>query len=194
MRALQISPRSLSRAGRLPSAAVLAAAALLLISAWSCKSPTSPDAGEADIIVSSRWTEPLDIFMDGAFKFTLTYKNTAEIDNVSLERHQMEAKTQATGEIVLQEILEISAKTDYTWTIQHRARINCINAFDVPLKIYMDGVFQFNLASGENRWILEVPLGDRFLAAFRIINGQQAQSATIKVTQNKDYTWGIRPL
>jgi len=192
MNAIQTMHRSLRRAGRRRAAAIVAAAAVILISSWSCKSPTSPEGGESDIIVISRWNDPVDIFMDGVFQFWLSYKNSAEIDNVSRTNHLMEAKSQVTGEVVALRTLEVTGKIDYTWTIEHRARINCANAFGESLRIFMDGVFQFDLAHGENRWLIDVALGDHFLAAFKIGDGKPAASITVKVTENTDYTWVIR--
>lgn len=179
------------RAARRPAAAVLAAVVAILWLSAACKSPTSPSGGEADITVTSHWSDPVDVYMDGVFKFPLNYKESAEIDNVSLEAHQMEAKSQVTGEVVAQTTVEVTETTDYTWTIEHRARINCDNAFGETLRIFMDGIFQFNLANGENRWIIDVPLGDHFLAAYKTSDGQEATSITIKVTMNTDYGWGI---
>ena len=93
--------------------------------------------------------------MDGAFRFWLSYKSSAEIDNVSRESHLMEARSQVTGEVVARETLEVTAWTDYTWTVERPARINCRNGFREPLKVFMDGVYQFDLAEREDRWILD---------------------------------------
>ncbi len=189
MNILQTIYRSLTRAARRPAAVLLAAAALVF--SWSCKSPTSPSGGESDIIVMSHWDVPLDIFMDGAFRFSLGYKEIAEIDNVSLAKHLMEAKSQATGELVAQTTLEVTSKTDYSWLIEHRARINFSHGLSLTLKIFMDGVFLFDLVEGENRWQIDVELGDRFLEAFRAGDGSKVASTTLKVTENKDYSWVI---
>jgi hypothetical protein len=195
MNVLQTLHRSVARTARRPALAGLAVAAAVLVLSWSCKSPTSPDgAGEADIVITSHWNEPVDVFMDGTFKFSLGYKETAEIDNVSRKSHLMEAKSQATGEVVAQKTLEVTSKTKYDWIIEHRARINIYNSLDRTLMIFMDGVFQFDLAGGENRYLIDVALGDRFLAAFRKLDGTEVSSITIKVTENKDYEWLIRIL
>jgi hypothetical protein len=55
----------------------------------------------------------------------------------------------------------------------------------------MDGVFKFDLAEGEDRWLLDVALGEHLLAAFKPSNGTQVASTTIKVSENKDCSWGI---
>jgi hypothetical protein len=191
MSAYQTKNRSSTRGGRRPAAAVLAAAAVLLILSWSCKSPTSADDGEADIVVLSRWLDPVDIYMDGALQFWLSYKCSAEIDNVSRQSHVMEARSQVTGEVVSRETLEVTARTDYSWTVERRARINCRNGFREPLKVFMDGVYQFDLAEREDRWILDVPLGEHFLAAYKTADGKPAASLTVRVTENDDYSWKI---
>ena len=146
---------------------------------------------EADIIVASLWNDPVDVFMDGAFRFPLGYKESGEIDNVSRSTHLLEARSRVTGEVVAQKELAVSEKTNYTWTIDHRARINCANSFGETLKIFMDGIFQFDLADKENRWLIDVALGNHFLAAYKTSDGKEAASITLKVTENKDYGWAI---
>ena len=103
----------------------------------------------------------------------------------------MEARSQVTGEIVAQKTLELTARTDYTWTIERPSRINCRNAFGESLKIFMDGSYQFDPADREDRWILDVAQGDHFLAAFKAADGKPAASITVKVTENNDYSWRI---
>ena len=191
MKIIQTIDRSLGRAAKRRAAAVMTFAGLVLLSSWSCKSPTTPSGGESDIIVVSKWSDRVDVFMDGTFRFPLGYKESGEIDNVSRTTHQLEARSQATGEVVAQKELAVSEKTDYTWTIEHRARINCGNSFGETLKFFMDGVFQFDLADRENRWLIEVALGSRFLAAYRASDGREVASITLKVTENKDYSWVI---
>jgi hypothetical protein len=179
--------------GTLPGrrAAALAAAAAVMLLAWSCKSPTAPSGGEADITVTSHWDTAVNVYMDGAFRFPLSYKESAEIDNVSVKNHVLEAKDQATGTLVASTTLEVTDKSEYTWTIEHRARINCDSIFGETLNIYMDGVYQFDLANGENHWIINVPLGNHFLMAIKASDGKEAASITMKVTENTDYGWGI---
>lgn len=191
MKIIQTMHRSMTRAARQPAAAVVTVAAVVLISSWCCKSPTSPSGGEADIIVASLWNDPVDVFMDGAFRFSLGYKESGEIDNVSRSTHLLEARSRVTGEVVAQKELAVSEKTNYTWTIDHRARINCANSFGETLKIFMDGIFQFDLADKENRWLIDVALGNHFLAAYKTSDGKEAASITLKVTENKDYSWTI---
>lgn len=185
----QPTRRTLTHAGR--SLAAVLSAAVLLVSAWSCKSPGAPEAGEADIVVVSKWEDPVDVYMDGVFRFWLTYKNSAEIDNVTRESHLMEARSRVNGEPVAQETLDVSSRTDYTWTIEHRARLSCYNTFGETVSVHLDGVHQFDLVQGENRWILNVSLGDHLLTAYRQSDGKQVQSKILKITEHQDYTWTI---
>jgi len=157
-----------------------------------CKSPTSPDnAGEADIIVYSKVPEVVDVYMDGEFQFSITYKNSKEIDNVSLETHLLEAKLEATDTAFLSESIDVEEETDYTWNMEDPADINVINDFGEALGIFMDGNYQFELVDEENRWIIDVPLGERFLKALRLSDGSQVASVTINVTEDEDYEWTI---
>ena len=157
-----------------------------------CKSPTSPNnEGEADIIVHSRVSDVLDVYMDGEFQFSITYKNYKEIDNVSLETHLLEAKIEGTDTVFISESIEVEEETDYTWYMEDPADIDVMNDFGETLRVYMDENYQFDLADEENRWIIDVAWGEHLLKAYRLSDGSQVASTTIKVTEDKDYTWTI---
>jgi hypothetical protein len=173
-------------------ATILAAAALMTL-AWACHSPVVPTGGEADITVTSHWDVTVNVFMDGVFRFPLTYKNSAELDNVTVATHHMEAQDASTGVVVASTDLAVTDRSEYTWTIEHKARINIQSILPYTLHIYMDGVYQFDIADSENRWIIDVPLGDHFLMATRVSDGNEACSTTMHVTENQDYGWGINP-
>jgi hypothetical protein len=165
---------------------------ILIISLISCKSPTSPDgAGEADIIVSNEYGETVDIYMDGSFKFWLRHKSTIEIDNVSLEEHELEARTVGTETVIDSETITVEEMTDYAWTVQDPPDINVINEYGATLRIYLDGSYQFELVDQEDRWLMDVPYGERFLKAVRVSDGQDVASTTINVDDNADYSWTI---
>jgi hypothetical protein len=165
---------------------------LLVWPMFHCKSPTSPNnEGEADILVYSKVSEVLDVYMDGEFQFSITYKNYKEIDNVSLETHLLEAKIKGTDTVFISESIEVEENTDYTWYMEDPADINVINDFGETLRIYMDGDYQFDIVDEENRWIIDVSWGEHLLKAYRLSDGSQAASVTIKVTEDEDYTWTI---
>ena len=171
---------------------VLALVVGLLFLTFGCKSPTSPHGdGEADIIVYSRIEGVLDIYMDGSFRFSIRYKNSIEIDNVSMGIHQLKALDQKTGIVVDSETIEVIDKTDYTWTIEDPADINVINNYGQALKIYMDDNYLFDLADEEDRWIIDVSLGEHLLKAIRVRDGKQAGSKLLNITENRNYYWTI---
>jgi len=65
------------------------------------------------------------------------------------------------------------------------------NTYGEALKIYMDGVYQFDLVHEENRWLIDVPFGERFLKANKVSDGAEVASITIDVNENRDYSWII---
>ncbi len=171
---------------------ILALAGILVFSSFSCKSPTSPDGGgEADIIVYSEYDEILDIYMDGQFQFSIGYKSSIEIDNVSLEEHELEAREINTGKIIDSETITVEEEIDYTWTVDDPPDIKVTNNHGKTLKIYLDGVYQFDLVDEEDRWIIDVAYGERFLKAIRASDGKEIASITIDVDENEDYYWTI---
>jgi hypothetical protein len=164
---------------------------LLALSVISCKSPTSPKDGEADIIVLNEYGQSLDIYQNGSFIFSLMNKEYVEIDNVALGAHFLEAKLMGTDETIDTEQIEVLEKKDYGWEIDDPADIVVTNESGIKLDIYLDHVFQFTLDDEEYRWILDVPHGTHFLKAFRTEDQSPVASLTVKIDENKDYSWTI---
>ena len=157
-----------------------------------CKSPTSPDGlGEADIIVHNDYGEPLAIYVNGNFRFTIQNKTYIEIDDVLFGKYLLEAKKTNTDIIVKSETLVVEEKIDYNWMIDDPPDIVVTNRFGRTLKVYMDGNYQFDLAHEENRWIIDVPYGERFLKAERATDRKQVASITIYIGEDRDYSWTI---
>ncbi len=176
-----------------PAGRILVLVSILILSRTACKSPTSPDAeGEADIVITNDYGEALDVSMDGEFRFTIGFKETREIDNVTEEVHLLEARLKGTATLVDSEEIEVENLSDYTWTIDNPPDINVTNQSGQNLRISLDGAVKFDLSSEENRWIMDVPYGERFLKATRVADGSDYASITLKVDENTDYTWTIK--
>lgn len=175
---------------------------ILLFSSVSCKSIFGPDeetedttteeGTEARIVVTNKYGESLDIFMDGQFQFALGHKAQNNIRYVTLQDHVLEAKKQSTDTVVASTTISVASKIDYPWVINDPPDINVINSYGRTLKIYMDGDYLFNLVDEENRWIIDVPYGERFLKAIRASDDKEVASITINVAENKDYSWTIQ--
>jgi len=164
---------------------------LLIFSGMFCKSPVAPKNGEADILVVNDRGQPLDIYSNGNFEYTLPYGHNFEIDNVALGRYKLEAMIEGTYQVVASVVLEILERKDYTWYIDDLADINVVNNSGIDLKIYFDGSFIFDLDDEENRWILDVSHGEHFISAQRSSDGTTFASITVKVDEDTDYTWTI---
>lgn len=187
-----MSRPSVRRGRARPAGWVTVLVSILILSGTACKSPTSPDAeGEADIVITNNYGETLDVSMDGAFRFTIGFKETREIDNVTEEVHLLEARLPGTDTLVDSEEIEVENLSDYAWTIDNPPDINVTNQSGLSLRISLDGVVQFDLNDEENRWIMDVPYGERFLMAIRLADGSGYASITIKVDENTDYAWTI---
>ncbi len=163
----------------------------LALAAAGCKSPTSPSGGEADIIIVNDYGEAADLYMDGAFKFTIANKMTIEIDDVSLDEHVLTAKRTGTDIVIGSTTIDVTSKIDYSWTIDNPPDINVTNNSGIDVAVSMDGQYRFDLADDENRWIMDVPMGERYLKATRLSDGREVASTTIKIEENKDYAWTI---
>ena len=158
----------------------------------NCHSPTSPGGeGEADIIIYNEYGESMDIYLDGGFKFTIQHNSHIEMDDVSHGEYEFVAKKANENEIIDSETILVEEDIDYTWVIDDPPDIRVYNYSGETLEIYMDGDYQFDMVDEEDRWIIDVPYGKRFLLARRKSDGNQIASITINADKNADYVWTI---
>ena len=106
--------------------------------------------------------------------------------------HLLEARIQGTATLVGSEEIEVENLIDYSWTIDNPPDINVTNQSGLSLRVSLDGVVMFDLADEENRWIMDVAFGERFLKATRLADGREVASITIRVEENTDYAWTIQ--
>ena len=174
---------------------------LLCISVISCNSLFGPsedsdeeetdDTEEARIIITNYYGETLDFYMDGSFQFTLDHDEEDKIRYVTLDEHYLEAKKQGTAKVVASVEIDVTSYADYTWQIDDPPDINVINQYGLKLKIFMDDNYLFDLVDEEDRWIVDVAFGERFLKAIRASDDKEVASTTIDVDANTDYSWTI---
>jgi hypothetical protein len=156
------------------------------------ESTSDSDDDIARIIVYNNYNNgSLDIYMDGAFQFTLAEDDDAKIKDVTLDEHDLEAKLWGTATVVDDTTIDVTAYTDYTWTIDDPPDIKITNNYGSTLKIYVDGEYKFDLENEEDRWIIDVSFGDHYLKATKASDGREVASTTIEVDGNEDYTWVI---
>ncbi len=183
------------------SIGILVMIGILVFSLVSCESIFGPSAeestteedeeDEARIIVSNYYGISLNIYMDGILQFLIEHEDEEKIRNVSLDEHELEARNPNTNTVEASEEIDVTSYTDYTWTIDDPPDINVINNYGHTLKIYMDGTYLFDLVDEEDRWIIDVAFGERFLKALKASDNKEVASTTIDVEENKDYTWTI---
>jgi len=156
------------------------------------ESTSDDDSDIARIIVYNNYNNgSLDIYMDGAFQFTLAEDDDAKIKEVTLDEHDLEAKLPGTATVVDDTTIDVTSYTDYTWTIDDPPDIKITNNYGSTLKIYVDGEYKFDLENEEDRWIIDVSFGDHYLKATKASDGREVASTTIEVDGNEDYTWVI---
>jgi len=156
------------------------------------ESTSDDDSDIARIIVYNNYNNgSLDVYMDGAFQFTLAEDDDAKIKDVALDEHDLEAKLPGTATVVDDTTIDVTSYTDYTWTIDDPPDIKITNNYGSTLKIYVDGEYKFDLENEEDRWIIDVSFGDHYLKATKASDGREVASTTIEVDGNEDYTWVI---
>lgn len=156
------------------------------------ESTSDDDSDIARIIVYNNYNNgSLDISMDGVFQFTLAEDDDAKIKDVTLDEHDLKAKLTGTSTLVDETTIDVTAYSDYTWTIDDPPDIKITNNYGSTLKIYQDGEYRFDLENEEDRWIIDVSFGDHYLKATKASDGKEVASTTIEVDGNEDYTWVI---
>ncbi len=178
---------------------VLLLIGILMFSTISCDSifgtsetaATEEEGEEARIVVENQFGKTLDIYMDGVYQFTLYHGDDEKIDDVTHDEHDLEAKRKDTSTVVASTEIDVVSDIDYYWVVDDPPDINVTNNYGRTLKIYMDGNYMFDLVDEEDRWIVDVDFGDRFLKAVRSSDDTEVASITIDVTENKDYSWTI---
>jgi hypothetical protein len=158
------------------------------------KTDTSDDdtTDEARIVVTNDYNKgSLEIVMDGIDQFTLADGDSKKIHNVSLDEHELQARLTTTGAVVDSTTIDVTGYSDYTWTIDDPPDVKITNSYGVSLKIYVDGVYQFDIQDEEDRWVIDVSFGSHFFRATKTSDDSEVASTTIDVDENKDYTWTI---
>jgi hypothetical protein len=183
------------------SAGILILIGILVFMLASCESIFGPKTEastaaatteEARIIVYNEYMQALDIYMDGTFQFLVEDGDSHKIHDVSLDEHKLEAKLPGTSTVIDSETIDVTTYTDYAWTIDDPPDINVVNKYGKTLKIYMDGNYQFDIVDEEDRWIMDVSMGEHFLKALKTSDNKEVASITINVNTNKDYEWIIQ--
>ncbi len=150
------------------------------------------DSDIARISITNNYNNgALDIFMDGVLQFALAEDEEDKIKGVTLDEHDLEARPTGTSTVIAETTIDVTSYTDYTWTIDDPPDIKITNSFGTTLRIYLDGVYQFDLENEEDRWIIDVSFGDHYLKALKAGDGSEVGSTTIEIEENKDYSWVI---
>jgi len=173
--------------------AVLSLFAGLVLSSMNCKSITGSDEGfEARIIVTNNCGATLDIFMDDTFQFTIATGSSANIENLTEEQHKLEAFLTATEVLVLAESFDATVEGDYEWTIAGQATIVVANEYGEILYIYEAGEYLGVIDDAGSVTISEVPFGSFSFEARTVDDGTVVATASIDVTEIKEYSWIIK--
>jgi hypothetical protein len=185
-----------------PALVAVACLVLLLAGCESLFGPKTEEATEtseeARIVCLNNYGQILDIYMDGSLQFTLGTSstgtganNTKKIHNVSLDEHTLQGKLAGTGTTVDEQTIDVTSYADHSYTISPPPSINVGNNYGVALRISMDNVFQFELAHGESRWIMNVSKTEHFLKATKTSDGKEVASISLTTDDNKTYSWSI---
>jgi hypothetical protein len=165
---------------------------ILLLASSGCKNSTTPDGNEKPrITVRNNCGLAVDIYMDGVYQFYLENKEYYYIENVTAGTHTLEAKRKGTETLLKFETVEVSATSNYTWTIGSTATVTIINHYGETLSVYGDGAYQTDLKDQESNLVQNVPYGEHLFEAKRPNESEVLASTHIEVLEDKAYTWTI---
>lgn len=165
---------------------------IVMLSLIDCKSPETSEEVVASIYVSNECGLAIDVYMDGAFKFTLEFLYYEIIENVSSGTYEIVAKKEGTDEVIVTEIVTITTSSEAWVSILYSASINVVNQYGEALNIYTNGNLQGELGDGENQVFTKVPYGEQVIEAAKASDNSFVASVTINVVEEKEYTWTIK--
>ncbi len=158
----------------------------------SCKSPNSPENIQANIFVSNECGIAIDVYVNGAFKFSLEFLIYEVVENVSGGTYVIVAKKKDTAEQIATETVNVNASGEYWVSILSAASLNIVNNYGETLNIYTNGSLQGELGDGENQVFTHVPYGEHELEAAKTSDNTLVASTTLNVLEEKEYTWTIK--
>lgn len=165
---------------------------IFLLVSSGCKNTTTPDGNEKPMItVRNDCGIAVDIYMDGVYQFYLENKEYYYIENVTPGTHTLEAKKKGTETLLKSLSAEISATSNYTWTIKSAAGVTITNNYGETLSLYGDGTYQDDIQDQGNTSIVQIPYGEHLFEAKRPNESQVVASTRIEILQDKQYTWTI---
>jgi hypothetical protein len=158
----------------------------------SCKSPEGPENIKANIFVSNECGLEIDVYMNGAFQFSLEFLIYEVIENVSGGVYEIVAKKKDTVEEIANETINVDADGEYWISIISAASIKIINNYGQTLNIYTNSTLQGELDDQESQVFTNVPYGDHILEAAKTSDNTLVASTTLTVAEEKEYTWTIK--
>jgi len=168
----------------------LALLGLVLIVTPHCKNTTDPDT-LADIVAQNLCGAGVDVFLDGAFQFTVEHASDETISGVSFGTYQLEAKKKGTEILVFSGPIECTQSLKYIWVIEGPSKIVVGNAYGEAIDIYMNGVYAGEVPKDATREIPNIGFGTHELAAARTRDGVQIEKVTIEIEDVAIYQWLI---
>jgi hypothetical protein len=158
----------------------------------SCKSPESPEEVIATIYVSNECGIAIDVYMDGAYQFSVEFLYYDSIQDLPAGTYEIVAKEKDTEEVLHTETIDIDASGDYWVNVLYDASIKIINEYGEALYIYTNGSLQGELGDGKSQVFTNVPFGEHALEASKASDNTFVASTTINVEEEKEYTWTIK--
>jgi len=174
------------------AAGIVSVLAILALTCATCKSNSNPDEGlAANILVTNSCGKTVDVFMDGTLQFKVDTGLTSTISTVPAGSHLVVAKVTETETVVHSETLEIALGYDYAFSVYGPSTITVTNSYSEILKITMDETYVGDIGIGLTQTIRRVKFGEHKLKAAKQSDGSDVATATIDVSEIKDYVWTI---
>jgi len=165
----------------------------LLFFCMHCKSVTGSDEGfSARILIYNNCGATLDIYLDDNYQFAIADGTTETIKDLTEEEHKLNAFLTGTNTLVLSESFNATDEGDYEWTINGQATIAVKNGYGETLYIYENSEYLGHIEDNETVTVPDVAFGSYNFEATTAENSTVIASATIEVTEIKEYSWIIQ--
>ena len=165
---------------------------IFVCSLVSCKSPESTEEIAASIYVSNECGIAIDVYMDGAYQFSVEFLYYDAIQNLPVGAYEIVAKKKDTKEVLHTETVDVDASEEYWVNVLFDASLKIINEYGETLNIYTNGSLQGELGNGKSQVFTNVPYGDHSLEASKASDNTLVASTVMSVVEEKEYTWTIK--
>jgi hypothetical protein len=145
----------------------------------------------ARIIAQNICGATIDVYMNGAFQFSVANNTDGYLEELTLGAYRLEAIKTGSNIVVFSSTIDIDFDREYVWVIEGQSGFSIINQTGEAVRIFIDGVDGGQLPDQSTRTVTDVPFGEHVLEAKELNSDTVIATTTINVDLIQVYSWTI---